>query len=51
LNFYMVCAAFGLTALIFAVPYAYDALRLTGVAYLVWLAWAALRPAGRSLSK
>ena len=36
--FYMVCAAFGLTALVFAVPYAYDALRLTGAAYLLWLA-------------
>jgi threonine/homoserine/homoserine lactone efflux protein len=46
--FYMVCAAFGLTALVFAVPYAYDALRLTGAAYLLWLAWQALRPGGRS---
>ena len=25
--FYMLCAAFGITALLFAVPYAYDALR------------------------
>lgn len=46
--FYMLCAAFGLTALIFAVPYAYDALRLTGAAYIGWLAWQALRPGGRS---
>jgi threonine/homoserine/homoserine lactone efflux protein len=46
--FYMLCAAFGLTALVFAVPYAYDALRLTGAAYLLWLAWAALRPGRRS---
>jgi threonine/homoserine/homoserine lactone efflux protein len=46
--FYMVCAAFGVTALVFAVPYAYDALRLTGAAYLLWLAWQALRPGGRS---
>lgn len=45
---YMLCAAFGLTALIFAVPYAYDALRLAGAAYLGWLAWQALRPGGRS---
>jgi threonine/homoserine/homoserine lactone efflux protein len=44
----MLRAAFGLTALIFAVPYAYDALRLTGAAYLLWLAWGALRPGGRS---
>ena len=30
--FYMLCAAFGITALLFAVPYAYDALRLAGAA-------------------
>jgi threonine/homoserine/homoserine lactone efflux protein len=46
--FYMLCAAFGLTALVFAVPYAYDALRLAGAAYLLWLAWQAVRPGGRS---
>ncbi|RBP08202.1 threonine/homoserine/homoserine lactone efflux protein [Roseiarcus fermentans] len=46
--FYMLCAVFGITALVFAVPYAYDALRLTGAAYLAWLAWQALRPGGRS---
>jgi len=45
---YMLCAAFGITALLFAVPYAYDALRLSGAAYLLWLAWQALRPGGRS---
>ena len=45
---YMLCAAFGITALVFAVPYAYDALRLAGAAYLLWLAWSALRPGGRS---
>ena len=46
--FYMLCAAFGITALLFAIPYAYDALRLAGAAYLLWLAWQALRPNGRS---
>ena len=46
--FYMLCAAFGLTALVFAVPYSYDALRLAGAAYLGWLAWQALRPGGSS---
>lgn len=45
---YMLCAAFGITALIFAVPYAYDAIRFAGAAYLLWLAWQALRPGGRS---
>ncbi len=45
---YMLLAAFGITALLFAIPYAYDALRLAGAAYLGWLAWNALRPGGRS---
>jgi len=46
--FYMLCAAFGITALLFAVPYAYDALRFAGTAYLLWLAWQAVKPNGRS---
>src|SRR2546423_14655782 len=45
--FYMLCAAFGITALLLAVPYAYDALRLAGAAYLLWLGWAGLQPGGR----
>src|SRR5467141_683521 len=48
LVFYLLCAAFGITALSFAVPYAYDVLRLAGAAYLLWLAWQALKPNGRS---
>ena len=36
--FYMFSAAVGITALIFAVPLAYDALRFAGAAYLLWLA-------------
>lgn len=46
--FYMLCAAFGITGLLMAVPYAYDALRLAGAAYLAYLAWQAVRPGGRS---
>jgi threonine/homoserine/homoserine lactone efflux protein len=46
--FYMLCAALGITALMFAVPYAYDALRFAGAAYLLWLAWQAVRPGGQS---
>ena len=46
--FYMLCAAFGITAFLFAVPYAYDALRFAGAAYLLWLAWQAVKPGGRS---
>jgi threonine/homoserine/homoserine lactone efflux protein len=46
--FYMLCAAFGITALLFAVPYAYDALRIAGALYLLWLAWQVIKPNGRS---
>src|SRR5919198_1558417 len=46
--FYMLCAAFGITALLLAVPFAYDALRFAGATYLLWLAWQALKPGGRS---
>jgi threonine/homoserine/homoserine lactone efflux protein len=45
---YVFFAAFGVTALLFAVPYAYDALRFAGAAYLAYLAWGALRPGGAS---
>jgi threonine/homoserine/homoserine lactone efflux protein len=46
--FYMLSAAFGLTALLFAVPYGYDILRVGGAAYLLYLAWQAVKPGGRS---
>lgn len=46
--FYMLSAALGITALVFAIPFAYDALRLAGAAYLFYLAWQALKPGGRS---
>lgn len=46
--FYMMCTAFGITALLFAVPFAYDLLRFGGAIYLFWLAWQALKPGGRS---
>ncbi|BAP45589.1 translocator protein, LysE family [Pseudomonas sp. StFLB209] len=46
--FYMLCAALGITALLMAVPYAYDALRIGGALYLLYLAWQAIKPGGRS---
>ena len=46
--FYMLCAAFGITALLLAVPFAYDALRFAGCAYLLWMACQAIKPNGRS---
>lgn len=45
--FYMVCAAFGLTALLLAVPYAYEAIQWTGAVYLLYLAWNAIKPGAR----
>jgi threonine/homoserine/homoserine lactone efflux protein len=45
---YMVCAALGIAALLLAVPFAYDALRFGGALYLLWLAWQAVKPGGRS---
>ena len=45
---YMLLAAFGITAIVVAVPYAYDALRLAGAGYLLYLAWQTLKPGGRS---
>ncbi|PSJ58489.1 LysE family translocator [Pseudaminobacter soli (ex Li et al. 2025)] len=46
--FYILFAAFGITALVLAVPYAYDALRFAGAMYLLYLAWQALKPGGHS---
>jgi threonine/homoserine/homoserine lactone efflux protein len=45
---YMFATALGLTALLMAVPLAYDVLRFAGAAYLAFLAWQALKPGGRS---
>ena len=46
---YMLAAAFGLTALLIAVPFAYETLLWAGAAYLLWLAWNAVRPGARSV--
>ena len=45
---YMLAAVLGITALLFAVPFAYDALRFAGACYLAFLAYQTLRPGGRS---
>ncbi|GEM45417.1 LysE family translocator [Deinococcus cellulosilyticus] len=45
---YLLLAAFGLTAVVMAVPFAYDTLRLAGAFYLGYLAWNTLKPGGRS---
>jgi threonine/homoserine/homoserine lactone efflux protein len=41
---HMFIAAAGITAIFMAIPLAYETLRWLGAAYLLWLAWQALRP-------
>jgi threonine/homoserine/homoserine lactone efflux protein len=45
---YMLCAAFGITAFVMAVPFTYDTLRFAGALYLLYLTWQAMKPGGRS---
>jgi threonine/homoserine/homoserine lactone efflux protein len=45
---HMFAAAAGLTALFMAVPLAYDMLKWLGAAYLLYLAWQALKPGAAS---
>jgi len=41
--FHVLAAALGLSALLAAVPLAYDAIRIAGAIYLAWLAWTTWR--------
>jgi threonine/homoserine/homoserine lactone efflux protein len=45
---HMFAAAIGLTAVFLAVPLAYEILKWLGAAYLLWLAWQAVKPGARS---
>jgi threonine/homoserine/homoserine lactone efflux protein len=45
---YLLAAAAGITAIFMSVPLAYDALRIAGAGYLLYLAWQAVKPGGRS---
>ncbi|MET8864524.1 LysE family translocator [Nonomuraea sp. NPDC004580] len=45
---YLIATCLGLTAVFAYVPAAYTALKLAGAAYLLWLAWNAVRPGGAS---
>jgi threonine/homoserine/homoserine lactone efflux protein len=47
--FHALAAAFGLTAVLLAVPLAFEFLKYAGAAYLAWLAWSALKPGGVAL--
>ncbi len=46
---HIAAATVGLTALLAAIPTLYDAIRFAGAAYLLWLAWQAMKPGGRGL--
>lgn len=45
---HMLAAAAGLTTLFLAVPFAYELLKWTGAAYLLFLAWQSVKPGARS---
>ncbi|MGA0571351.1 LysE family translocator [Variovorax sp. VNK109] len=45
---HLLAASLGLTALLMAVPVAFDAIRIAGAAYLLWMAWQAVQPGGNA---
>jgi len=45
---HMFAAAIGLTALFLAVPFGYEVLKWAGAAYLIYMAWQAVKPGARS---
>lgn len=47
--FHIVLVSFGLTAILFTIPYAYAILKWTGAIYLVYLALQALKPSAKSI--
>jgi threonine/homoserine/homoserine lactone efflux protein len=47
--FHVLAAALGLSAIFLTVPVLYDLLRYVGAAYLLWLAWGALKPGARGM--
>lgn len=47
--FHIFAASLGLTAILLAVPLAYDAIKLAGAAYLLWMAWSTIRPGAVSM--
>ncbi|MEN2399692.1 LysE family translocator [Flavobacterium sp. MC2016-06] len=47
--FHIILVSFGITALLFAVPFAYNILKILGVVYLLYLAFQAVRPNGKNI--
>jgi threonine/homoserine/homoserine lactone efflux protein len=50
LSVHVVMAAFGLTVVLLAIPFAFDAIKLAGAAYLLWLALNTIRGGGLSFT-
>ncbi|WP_295230576.1 LysE family translocator [uncultured Chryseobacterium sp.] len=47
--FYIVMVSFGLTAVLFAIPYAYLVLKTLGTCYLLYLAYQAVKPNSKNI--
>lgn len=47
--FHILMVSFGLTAILFTVPFLYTALKTMGVLYLLYLAWQAIRPGSKGV--
>ena len=47
--FHIVMVSFGLTAVLFAVPYAYIVLKTLGTVYLLYLAYQAIKPNSKNI--
>ncbi|EMG6081569.1 LysE family translocator [Proteus mirabilis] len=47
--FYMLLAAFGITAIFMTVPYTYDTLKICGAIYLLYIAWQSIKLSGHSI--
>ena len=47
--FHIIMVAFGLTAVLFAVPFAFTLLKISGALYLLYMAYNAVKPNGKSL--
>jgi threonine/homoserine/homoserine lactone efflux protein len=46
---YIFATMFGLTVLFTAVPFLFETVKLAGAAYLLWLAWKAIKPGAASI--
>lgn len=47
--FHIVMISFGLTAILFAVPYAYSVIKILGTLYLLYLAYQAIKPKSKNI--